>query len=142
MKIKNILTVTIFAILFFGCKNVNNDFQKLDAWEKILEAVEEKNIDFLMKISSDSLQCVECNNGKSLVIKKLFFKEHFDQMKLVSRNEKYSYFLEKDIKLNSEFDEIIRISYKKKFEGNKYDIIYTIKKKGEKFKFIGVFSIP
>ena len=43
---------------------------------------------------------------------------------------------------NNKFKKRYRITYSKKYKGNKYDIIYTILQNNNKIKFQGVFSIP
>jgi len=133
--------ILILIILFSSCVNKTEVYKKLEIWENVLKAVEEENIDYLLKISSDSLQCLECNNGENWVKKEVFFKNNLDQMKL-GDNKKYSYFEENISDVNSEFKERIRITYKKKYKGNKYDIIYTILQNNNSLKFQGVFSIP
>jgi hypothetical protein len=133
--------IIIFIILFSSCKENSKNFQKLEVWEKIQEAVQKRNIDYLLNISSDSLQCLECSKGKHWVTKEVFFRDNFDQMKL-GENENYGYFIENIEDLNIGFKERIRISYGKKYKGNKYDIIYTILRNESNIKFSGVFSIP
>lgn len=140
---RNILACIVISIFIFTkCKKVTKDLQKNDAWEQILEAVEKKDIDYLLSYSSDSLQCVECSSGKSWVLKDTFFKKHFNQMQLMKNKDDYSYFIEDISNQNKNFQKKIRITYKQEYEGNKYDIIYTLLKNEESFMFFGVFSIP
>ena len=93
MNFKNYILITVFVTLFSSCEKNTKYFQKQDVWEKILKAVEEDNIDYLLKISSDTLQCIECNNGKDWISKENFFKNSFEDIRL-SKNKKYSYFKE------------------------------------------------
>ena len=133
--------ILILMLLFSSCISKTKDYKKIEVWEKILKAVKEENINYLLKISSDSLQCLACNNGKDWVKKETFFKDNFDQMKL-GENKKYSYFKENINDVNNEFKQRIRITYENKYKGNKYDIIYTILQNNNTIKFQGVFSIP
>lgn len=133
--------ILIFIILLSSCKENTKNFKRLQVWEEIQEAVQKKNLSYLLNISSDSLQCLECNEGKDWVTKDVFFKDNFDQMKL-GENESYGYFIENIEDLNIGFKERIRISYAKKHKGNKYDIIYTILRNENNIKFLGVFSVP
>jgi len=141
MKAKNYIIITIFIVLFSSCKKSTKNFQKQGVWEEILKAAEEDNIDYLLEISSDTLQCIECNNGRDWVKKEKFFRNNLDNIKLV-KNRKYSYFIESINSLESEFNEIIKITYKNKYKGNNYIVIYTILKGEEKIKFLGVSSVP
>lgn len=136
------ILILIFLLITYSCKkNINKEKnKKLAIWEKILEADNENNISFLLKISEDSLQCVECDNGKSWVKKGEFFNQHIDQLRLGSKTN-YSYFVE-DIKDITGYNKRYRISYTNKFKGNKYDIIYTILEGQKGIKFLGVFSVP
>jgi hypothetical protein len=141
MKAKNYIIITIFIVLFSSCKKSTKNFQKQGVWEEILKAAEEDNIDYLLEISSDTLQCIECNNGRDWVKKEKFFRNNLDNIKLV-KNRKYSYFIESINSLESEFNEIIKITYKNKYKGNNYIVIYTILKGEEKIKFLGASSVP
>ena len=133
--------VLMLIILFSSCINKTKDYKKLEIWEKILKSVEEENINYLLKISSDTLQCVVCNNGKDWIKKELFFKNHINQMQL-GGNKNYSYYMDDINDSNNKFKKRYRITYSKKYKGNKYDIIYTILQNNNKIKFQGVFSIP
>ncbi len=140
MSKKNSVLLLVMVLLF-SCSKKNNSFKKCNEWEQILKAVKEKQIDYLLNISSDTLKCLECDNGKSLVTKEVFFKRYFEQMKLGGDLE-YSFFIEDLSDFDSVFTKRIRISYKKEYKKNKYDIIYTLLKGEDSIKFIGVFSIP
>lgn len=136
------ILILIFLIITYSCKEKINKEKnkKLAIWEKILEADNENNISFLLQISGDSLQCVECDNGKSWVKKSVFFNKYINQLRLGSK-ENYSYFVE-DLRDVTGYNKRYRISYAKKFRGNKYDIIYTILEGEKGIKFLGVFSVP
>ncbi len=131
----------LFTILLFSsCFNKRENFQKYDTWEKIIESVEKKNIEYLLEISADTLQCLECNNGGSWVTKEDFFNKNIEQMKL-PKNEVYTYFVER-IQNDKGFSQRVRINYLEKNNGNEYNIIYTILKGEKKVRFLGVFSVP
>ena len=65
-----------------------NKFERLIIWEEIQKSIRENNVDFLMSISSDTLSCIECNNGESNVFKEAFFLKHIKQLRQ-SKNQKY-----------------------------------------------------
>lgn len=75
----------LFSIILLGnlfsCFKEQKKTKKLDAWEKIQNAVTNENIEYLLKISDSTLQCIECENGKSKVTKELFYKKHINQIK-------------------------------------------------------------
>lgn len=124
-------------VLFTFCKEIPQKKQssKLEIWEDIQKAVRVKDLDYLMQISQDTLDCIECNNGKSKVTKEVFFNNYIEQMN-VPNNKKYSYYIEK-INING-FHKRYRINYKYK-NGN---TIFTILVGDDKVKFQGVFSVP
>lgn len=137
MFIKRITVLTLI-MLILSCHDKKN--QKNNEWEVILKAVKNKNIEYLLKISEDSLQCLECNNGESWVNKERFFRKNINQMSLAS-SKNYTLFVE-GIKMEDGFNKRIRISYFEKHKGNEYTIIYSILTGENKVKFLGVFSVP
>ncbi len=120
----------LITILFFSC---NQNTGKLSKWEKI----KSNDIDYLMQISADTLQCVECNDDSSLVQKKDFFKNYYNQISIIIDKE-YTYHVE-DLSING-FNKRYRINYK---ISDKENLICTLLEGDkEEIKFTGVFSIP
>lgn len=133
----------LFIGLFASCANQTNqneEFERLIIWEDIQNAIKENRISFLLDISKDTLECIECNDGKNRISKEEFFSEHIKQIKQPN-NKKYSIQIE-DIEDESGFNKRYRINYKEKFKGNNYNTIYTVLEKENKIQFQGVFGIP
>ena len=130
----------ILMLLLSSCFNKNKGFQKNDVWERIIEATERKDTEYLLNISRDTLQCLECNNGESWINKEDFFKKKINQMSL-ARSKEYTYFIE-ELKSDEGFDKRVRISYLEDYKENEYSIIYTILTRENKIQFLGVFSVP
>ena len=70
------MRIFIVLLMFVFCISCNKK-DKLIVWEKIQKEVRIKNIDYLLNISKDTLSCIECNKGKSKIIKEDFFKYYF-----------------------------------------------------------------
>lgn len=133
--------ILILILLVPSCITKAKSYQKLEIWENVLNAVKNENVNYLLEISSDSLKCIECNNGRDWVKKEVFFENHLNQMRL-GEEKKYSYFKEDVIEKNSQFTEKFRVIYSKQNKGNKYEIVYTLLQGDNKIKFLGVYSIP
>jgi|TARA_R110000868_G_scaffold367410_2_gene630380 predicted metalloprotease with PDZ domain len=130
-----VILIMIFSII--SCQKKST--QKLDIWEKVLSSVKSNDKEFLIKISNDTLDCIECNEGKSIIIKEKFFSNSYDQLQQLDKKE-YSYYVE-----NSKIDgysKLYRINYNKENNGNKYNIIYSLLEGEKGIKFLGVFSVP
>ncbi|CAL2107133.1 conserved hypothetical protein [Tenacibaculum sp. 190524A02b] len=131
----------ILAIVgFFSCKNRIHKERTttLNSWEQIKTAVIKNNIAFLIENSTDTLNCIECNNGNNKIAKKLFYNEHFNQMDVI-KNKEYSFFT-KDIN-NSKFNKKHKISY---IINDKETMVYELLENTNTNKviFLGVISIP
>lgn len=135
-----IIKTLITTILLTSCFTKIKEQPKLEVWETIQKAVKDKNIKYLLEISKDTLNCVECNNGKNKIIKEAFFNNHYEQMHLF-KNDEYTYYEEK-IDTIKGFNKLYRINYQEENKGNSYTIIYTLLKGDNKVKFQGVFSVP
>lgn len=134
-KIKFAILSSIIFVFFLTCKTSQKEFK---IWENIRNEVKEKDISYLLDISLDTLDCIECNNGKSKISKSLFFKEHFDQMNIALKNN-YGVYTE-EVKNGSILIKRYRISYQ---TSDNSTIVYTILKyPNGKIKFSGVFGIP
>jgi len=104
-------------------------------------AAKEKRIDYLLKISKDTLECIECNYGESWVLKEDFFTKYLEQIEL-SDGKEYNVYAEKFC-TEKGFDKRYRISYAYgKGFGEKYNAIYTILEGKGGIQFQGVFSVP
>ena len=131
-----LLKTTILLVLFCSCKNTQEQQNNLDIWENIQKEVEIKNLNYLLKISNDTLSCLGCNNGKDWTTKHGFFNNHIEQMRTV-KNKKYTYYVE-EINSVGDFKKRYRINY----EFKKYNLIYTLLESENEIRFQGVFSIP
>lgn len=143
MKINQFIIKIIFIGLITSCgnqKSQNEEFERLAIWEDIQIAIKENRTSFLLDIAKDTLDCVECNNGKSRISKTDFYSEHLNQIRQ-PKNKKYNFYTE-EINIESESIKKHRINYSEEFKGNKYNTIYTIIEKENKIEFQGVFSVP
>lgn len=126
----------------FSCGNTQSpsEFERLEMWENIRTAVKEKRIDYLIEISKDTLDCMECNEGNSKITKEEFFNSHLRQME-VSDTQPYSVFIEKYTKEKG-FDQRYRVNYLFENGGESQNIIYTFLTNENNIQFQGVFGIP
>lgn len=125
--------VLLFVVLFLvSCKK----HEKLEIWERIRAEVKANNFEYLLEISADTLECVECNNGKSSIIKEDFYKNYFYQMKLIEKNN-YTFFT--DTISNDGYFKRHRINYS--LDG-KSNVIYTVLEGNNGILFLGVFGVP
>lgn len=138
IQLKLVFWLVIFVL---SCTNRQSkeSFQRLEIWENIQQAVKEKRIDYLLKISKDTLDCVECNNGKSSIAKYAFYANHLDQIEQPYHKE-YSIFSE-EYNENG-FNKRYRINYAEEYGGHQYNMIYTILAGKNSIQFQGVFSVP
>jgi hypothetical protein len=133
--IQLVILIMIFSII--SCQN--KPTQKLDIWEKVLSSVKSNDKEFLLKISNDTLDCIECNEGKSRISREKFFSNNYDQLQQLDKKE-YSYYVE-DSKIDG-YSKLYRINYNEENNGNKYNIIYSLLEGEKGIKFLGVFSVP
>jgi len=126
--------------LALACSNNQNDFKRLKIWEDIRIAAKEKRIDFLLEISNDTIQCIECNNGSSWISKEEFFTNHIIQIE-TSDNKEYSVHSEKYDHENG-YSKRHRIMYSYKGGEGGYNSIFPILEGENGIQFQGVFSVP
>lgn len=139
-----ILPIVILTMSIMSCANNQNptEFERLKIWEDIRVAAKEKRIDYLLEISKDTLDCIECNSGESWIIKKEFFNNHLKQIE-VSNNKEYSIYSEK-YEDEKGFTKRYRINYTYEIAGKEegYNAIYTILTGEKGIQFQGVFGVP
>ncbi len=132
-----------FTILIFSCGNNQSqkEFERLEIWEEIRIAAKEKRIDYLLEISKDTLECIECNEGESWILKEEFFTKYIEQIE-ISDSKKYNIYSEK-YEEEKGFAKRYRINYSYEGgKGEKHNSIYTILKGEDGIKFQGVFRVP
>ncbi len=78
----NIFGLFLFVI-FKGCFPVasSESLDRFEVWENIQESARNNDTAFLLDISMDTLDCIECNKGESRIAKEDFY----------SRNNLYFY---------------------------------------------------
>ena len=133
MKILLIINLFLLSINI-SCKK--KESEKLNFWEDFKHAVEVNNIEYLLDVSNDTLQCLSCNNGNDLIYRNDFFENHIDNIKIILDKD-YLYDIEK-IEDSGISKKIYRINYR--FE--KYNLIYTFIEFKSKKTYHGVFSVP
>ncbi|MEM9051771.1 MAG: hypothetical protein AAGC47_06940 [Bacteroidota bacterium] len=111
-------------------------------WEEIRIAAKENRIDYLLEISKDTLQCIECNAGESWITKEEFFNNYLRQIE-ISDTKEYSVYSE-EYEEEKGFNRRYRInySYGGNGKGEKHNSIYTVLKGEKKVQFQGVFGVP
>ena len=132
------------VILMLSCTNnhSNKKFKRLEIWEEIRNAVKEKRIDYLLEISTDTLECLGCNDGGNWISKEEFFSNYLEQIE-ISESKEYSIYSEKYEKVKG-FSKRYRIGYNYGGggRGEKNGIIYTLLKGEKGIQFQGLFGIP
>lgn len=136
LKTIGTLIILLSLTLFTFCKRTPQVQPKLEIWEDVQKAVFARDIDYLLSISSDTLDCLECNMGESKVSKEDFFNNYLEEIDLL-KNEDYSYFVEK-INSGDGFEKRYRVNYRYK-NGN---TICTVLEGNGKIKFKGCLAIP
>lgn len=134
-EIMKLFKVLILFLLFCSCKKREQQ-KRLDIWENIQKEAEVNNLEYLLKISNDTLDCLGCNNGQDWATKQDFFNNHMNQIYQI-KNKSYTYYVEK-INGKESFNKRYRINY----EFKNHNLIYTIIKNKNGIRFQGVFSIP
>lgn len=140
MKISSL--ILLLPIMILSCVNNQDqkEFKRLKIWEEIRIAVKENRIDYLLKVSKDTLKCIECKDGESFIAKEAFFDAYINQIETSDMKE-YSVYCE-EYKEVKGFDTRYRINYSYDENGKKYNSIYTILTGADKVQFQGVFGIP
>lgn len=143
----------IFIIQFIGCadflkreSNSPNNLKKNSfadsLWIEYATAMESKDMEYLEKNSFDMIQCIDCilnNKSKSEYYKsELIFQNYLDKLMHLDSltNKKFSTYMT---------DSIIRVSYSIKWKlapEGAYGLVFTFKKRNDKFYFDGMFTIP
>ena len=139
MKIK----IHFLVIFLFACVGCNKNFERIESWEKIKDAASDNRVSYLLQISSDTLDCVECNDGLSRISKELFFKKYLDQINFVQGKE-YGYHIE-NYQGQIGFDQLVIISYSFKkglFGQENHDYLFRYLKGEKGIRFLGVISVP
>ena len=130
--------------MILSCANNQSqkEFERLKIWEEIRIAAKEKRIDYLLEISKDTLECIECNDGKSWITKEEFFNNYLKQIE-ISETKEYNIYSEK-YEEEKGFNRRYRINYS--YGGNErgqmHNSIYTILTGEKRVQFQGVFGIP
>ena len=132
------------TILILSCTNNQSqkEFERLEIWEEIRIAAKEKRIDYLLEISKDTLECIECNEGESWITKEEFFNNYLYQIE-TSDIKEYSTYLEKyeDEKGFSKRYQI-NYAYGGNGKGEKHNSVYTILTGEKRIQFQGVLGVP
>jgi len=92
LQLKLIIPIIILSLSFSNNQS-KEEFERLKIWEDIRIAAKEKRIDFLLEISNDTIQCVECNEGEDWRSKEEFFSNHLEQIE-ISDTKEYSVYSE------------------------------------------------
>lgn len=142
MKPTQFKLILFIVVLIFSCNDNQSqkEFKRLKVWEGIQLAVKENRIDYLLEISKDTLECIECNDGESWILKEEFYSNYIKQIEQ-SKNKEYSIYSE-EIGDENGFITLHRINYAEEFKGNSFNTIYTILEKENEIQFQGVFSVP
>lgn len=137
-----VLPATI--LLIFSCSSPREKqfFNRLNAWEKIRFAAQEKRVDDLLRISMDTLSCIECNEGESRIDKEAFFRYYINQIE-ISGEKEYTIYSEPYEEIAG-FSTRHRITYHYNggHEGGSHSKVYTLLTGKKGVLFQGVFSVP
>lgn len=137
---KFLVLCLLISLMSCGTEKTPKEFKRLEVWEGIQVAVKEKNIDYLLEISQDTLDCLECNDA-SRVSKEDFFSKHFDQIK-PPFDRRYSFYEEKYDSVKG-FNKRYRIMYDDGKDGDESSmIVYTILTGENGIKYLGAFWVP
>lgn len=135
----NVLLILTLVISLSSCKKNSKTFEKNSFWENFKSKIENNSIDYLVKNSFDSIQCIDCvaNKGEKLHPSKFIFKNYKTQFYDNSFLDGKEYSVYKD-------DSIIRVNYsfKSKIGNEKHHIIYIFDKQDGKFLLSGMITIP
>lgn len=144
MKLHHLTLFLLTALLIFSCSNNSSqqEFDRLEQWEEIRTAAKADNIDYLLNISADTLECIECNEGESWVVKEGFFAHYLEQIE-TSDDKPYNFHSEA-YEDESGFNTRYRItySYGGGGSGEPHSSIYTLLTGEKGIQFQGVIGIP
>jgi len=149
MRLIYITSLVVISAIFFlsstcGSSNPDNQskqkYTSLDSvWLPFAEAMESKNIEFLIKNSLDSITCYDCNidsaNEQEYFDSEFILKNYLDKiMHLPTLSDKV--FSTYQININ-----LIKVVYKIKAQQapeGEYGLIFTLVKKENKYLFQGM----
>ena len=124
--------------LLFSCGN-NPQNIKSKLWEDFKLSLEEKNLEYLIKNSFDSIKCIDCDiiNSEREYFSKVVFEKYLDKFynQDLLKGKQYSVFKN---------DSILRINYsfRNKFGELSSNTIYMFDKKEGKFILRGMITVP
>ena len=124
--------------LLFSCGN-NPQNIKSKLWEDFKLSLEEKNLEYLIKNSFDSIKCIDCNiiKPEREYSSKILFEKYLDKFynQDLLKDKQYSVFKN---------DSILRINYsfRNKFGELSSNTIYMFDKKEDKFILSGMITVP
>ena len=104
--------------------------------------MEANNLEYLVKKSFDTIQCIECilidENKREYYKSEIIFHDFLDKLMHIDSQTKreYSTYMT---------DSIIRVSYSIKCKSapeGAYGLVFTFKKQNEEFYFDGMFTTP
>mgnify|MGYP000309547049 CR=1 FL=1 len=134
-----LLLVLTLVIFLNSCKKESKTFEKNSFWENFKTKLEKNDLEYLIKNSFDSIQCIDCvpNERGMLYSPKFIYINYKNEFydKIFLDEKKYSVYQK---------DSIIRINYsfKGKFGNEGHNIIYMFDKKENKFLLSGMIKIP
>lgn len=148
MKHKYVTSLLILSIIFFlssSCISLGSDkkqqeYSSLDSiWLPFVNAMESKDIEFLIANSLNSLTCYDCNidldNQEEYFDSEFLLKNHLDKVMHLST------LTDKPFSTYQVQNDLVRIGYKIKTPQapeSTYSLFFTLTKKGEKYYFQGM----
>lgn len=136
IKIIGKIILTVSLTLFTFCNPQTKIQPKNEIWENIQKAVFNRDLDYLLSISADTLDCIECNEGKSKVTKENFFNNYIEEIDFL-KDKEYRTFLD-EIKTSYGSEKRYRVNY----QFTNSNTICTILEGNGKIVFKGCFTIP
>ena len=137
----NLIILILLTLPTFSCGDLNptkksNHKEVEKFWELVKEAMEGRDIDFLITNSTEKIQCSVCNSNDS--ISEWYEVEGFYSSYL----EKIKPPIEKDYGVSYDPNQDnYKVSYEMNGDKNYNDVYVIVKDEGE-LKFQGMFSIP
>lgn len=136
------LFLLLFTLTFLSCDKTGKRETLTQAdsiWINFRTQIENKNIDFLIKNSLDTIQCVDCDirpdHGSEFYDAAVVFNNHLDKLKhLKSLKEKEFTTHEEDNMIS------VNYSFPATFsQDHGYNLIFTFIKVDDKYLFTGMF---
>lgn len=147
MKLKYLILLTLFVFSIKCSDKVSKEkenFPKIERfWMSIKEAMESKDIEFLVLNSTQKIQCGNCGiklDSIEWFEAELFYKTYLN--KIIPQLKK-DYNIAYDIGgiTIDKTEKLHCVNYSMKVK-EEYNLLYSIIEKGEYIKFQGMFSIP